>query len=254
MHFTGLTNISAHVVQKLPTNILCLTNSLHLCLKVLKITKINGQSHQNCYSMLDFLICLLYNDKAINNQKNHKMFTTCCTWKLQPTAISLIITRPYSTDDTIFVTKLNEHLCLSDMRGHSQCHNLWVVVVNSMTLSPTNPHHMMQAGRWGGHIVNYNYPTVIRQWMTHTATLSHQISDGGTGGWEGHTVNHIHPKATRQWMTHTVTLNHWISGGGTASMAGHAMTTESPSITSTLLFPESITDGGTAKIMCCCCS
>jgi hypothetical protein len=50
-------------------------------------------------------------------------------------------------------------------------------------------------------------------------------------------------------MTNTVTLNHWISGGGTASMAGHAMTTESPSITSTLLFPESITDGGTAKIM-----
>jgi len=49
-------------------------------------------------------------------------------------------------------------------------------------------------------------------------------------------------------MTHTVTLNHWISGGGTASMAGHAMTTVSPSITSTLLFPESITDGGTAKL------
>ena len=88
--------------------------------------------------------------------------------------------------------------------------------------------------------------------MTHTAILSHQISGGGNGGWEGHTVNHIHPKATRQWMTHTVTLNHWISGGGMASMAGHAMTTESPSITSILLFPESITDGGTAKITCYC--
>jgi len=53
-------------------------------------------------------------------------------------------------------------------------------------------------------------------------------------------------------MTHTVTLNHWISGGGTASLAGHAMTTESPSITSTLLLPESVTDGGTAKITCYC--
>jgi len=47
MHFTGLTNISAHVVQKFQTNT--------------KInTKINGQSHQNCYSVLGFLICLLY--------------------------------------------------------------------------------------------------------------------------------------------------------------------------------------------------
>ena len=150
------------------------------------------------------------------------------------------------------LAELIENLCLSDMRGHSKCHDLWVVVVKTMTLSPTNPHPMMWAGRWGGHIVNYNYPTVTMQWMTHTATLSHWISGGGTGGWEGHTVNHIHLKATRQWMTHTVTLNHWISGGGTASMAGHAMTTESPSITSTLLFPESITDGGTAKSTCCC--
>jgi len=106
----------------------------------------------------------------------------------------------------------------------------------------------MWAGRWGGDIVNYKYSTVTRQWVTHTATLSHQISGGGTGGWEGHNVNHIYPKARRQWMTHTVTLNHWISGGGTASTAGHAMTTVSPSITSTLLFLESITDGGTAKL------
>jgi len=32
------------------------------------------------------------------------------------------------------LTELTENLCLSDMRGHSQCQNLWVVVVNSMTL------------------------------------------------------------------------------------------------------------------------
>jgi len=34
-----------------------------------------------------------------------------------------------------------------------------------MTLSPTNPHHMMWAGGWGDHIVNYTYPTDARQWM-----------------------------------------------------------------------------------------